>query len=234
MKEFPWFIPQQTSVTLSEKIISGLAGGLAIFLLGLLLQALPRFDFPLFMLGSIAASAVLLFAVPHSPMAQPWNLIAGHAVSALAGWCYSLIISDPILAAGMAVGTSILLMHLLNCLHPPGAATALLMVLSSTQFHQIGWLGTTLIVFNNVLITLILALLINNFLPHRRYPANQTSTANTVKPGPFITLEQSDLASALRQMNGIIDISEADLATIYQLALEHSQRRIENNQTITP
>jgi len=31
----------------------------------------------------MAASAVLLYAVPHSPLAQPWNLVGGHLFSAI-------------------------------------------------------------------------------------------------------------------------------------------------------
>jgi len=28
----------------------------------------------------MAASATLLYATPHSPLAQPWNLVGGHLV----------------------------------------------------------------------------------------------------------------------------------------------------------
>jgi len=34
-------------------------------------------------------------------------------------------ISDPLLAAGVAVGAAIFLMYVLNCLHSPGAVTPL-------------------------------------------------------------------------------------------------------------
>jgi CBS-domain-containing membrane protein len=63
-----------------------------------------------------AASTVLLFAVPHSPMAQPWNLVIGHGISALAGWCVAYLINDVVVASAIAVGVAILLMHLLNAL----------------------------------------------------------------------------------------------------------------------
>lgn len=65
-------------VSIAEKIRSVLAAGVAILLLGLALKFLPHFNYPMLMLGSMAASAVLLFAAPHSPMAQPWPLFGGH------------------------------------------------------------------------------------------------------------------------------------------------------------
>ena len=37
------------------------------------------------MVASMGASAVLLFAVPHSALAQPWNVMGGHLISALIG-----------------------------------------------------------------------------------------------------------------------------------------------------
>ena len=37
------------------------------------------------LLGSFGASAVLIFGMPRSPLAQPRNLIGGHVISALIG-----------------------------------------------------------------------------------------------------------------------------------------------------
>lgn len=220
------FMPHIAPIPLSEKICSGIAGGIAIFLLALALKYLPHDTYPLLMLGSMAASAVLLFAVPHSPLAQPWNLIGGHLLSALAGWFTILFIHDPLIAAGVAVGFAIFLMHYFNCLHPPGAATALTLVLSSTQFHSQGWQWVLLVVAINAGISLLLALLINNMLPNRQYPMPHTPPTPP-KPGPFIVLEQRDLEWALVQMKGVIDVSEEDLAEIYKLALRRAQERSE-------
>ncbi|MFX8373896.1 HPP family protein, partial [Acinetobacter baumannii] len=74
---------------------------------------------------SMGASAVLLYAVPHGALSQPWAVLAGHAVSAVAGVAAARNISDPALAAAVAVGTAILAMHYLRAIHPPGGATAL-------------------------------------------------------------------------------------------------------------
>lgn len=220
------FLPHAGAVTCAEKLRSGIAGGLAILLLAVTLKYLPQHTYPLLLLGSMAASAVLLFAVPHSPLAQPWNLIGGHLISALAGWVCILLIDNPLIAAGLAVGAAIFLMHYCNCLHPPGAATALTLVLSSAQFHSMGWQSVLLIVTINAGLSLLLAVLINNLLPGRTYPMPHVAPAPP-KPGPFISLEQRDLEWALTQMQGVIDVSAEDLAGIYELALKHAQERNE-------
>jgi CBS domain-containing membrane protein len=214
-------------VPFTEKLRNGLIGGMAILLLGWILKYLPQTDYPFVLLGSIAASVVLLFAAPHSPMAQPWPLFGGHLISALAGWLCSQLISDPLLAAGCAVGLAIFLMHYLNCLHPPGASTALTLVLFSAQFHPMGWPWVVCIVLANIVISLVLALLINNLLPGRHYPMRHTSPPIVPTNTRFkhVQLEQADIEWALTQMDGVIDVSEEDLVEIYELAIKHAQNR---------
>lgn len=227
-KEFILSFKTHTApIPLTEKIRNGLIGGIAILLLGLALKYLPQTNYPLVMLGSIAASAVLLFAAPHSPMAQPWPLVGGHLISALAGWLCSQLISDPLLAAGCAVGLAIFLMHYLNCLHPPGASTALTLVLFSAQFHPMGWPWVACIVLANIGIALVLALLINNLLPGRHYPMRHTSQPllQTDRQPKHVQLERADIEWALTQMDGVIDVSEEDLVDIYELAIKHMQNR---------
>ena len=220
------FKPQNTPAPLAEKLRSGLAGGIAILLLALALHYLPQHGYPLLLLGSMAASAVLLFALPHSPLAQPWNLIGGHFVSALAGWCTFLFIHDPLVAAGVAVGSAIFLMYVLSCLHPPGAATALTLVLGAAQFQQMGWQWVAWIVVANAGLSLLLALLINKVLPGRHYPAasapSQPKVETTVEP------EQADFEWALAEMGSAIDVSLEDLTDIYALARQHAKTRFES------
>ena len=183
------------------------------------------------MLGSMGAATFLLFVAPHSPMAQPWPLIGGNLVSALAGWGCSLLIPDHVLAASCAVGLAILLMHYLHCLHPPGAATALIMVLGSAQFHAMGWQWAVFIVVTNIGILLVLALLLNN-ITGRHYPLPQTYPHHPAPQTipPVAMLELGDIEWAIRQMNeGVIDVSEEDLAEIYELAVQHAQGRSRPN-----
>jgi CBS domain-containing membrane protein len=80
-------------------------------------------------MASLGASALLVFALPQSPMAQPWAVIAGNTVSPLIGITVIHAINDPLLAMPLAASLSILGMFVLRCLHPPAAAVALIVVL---------------------------------------------------------------------------------------------------------
>lgn len=223
----PLLKPSFDPVPLAEKIRAGLAATAGILLMGLAIRFLPQIGYPLIMFASSAASAVLLYAVPHSPMAQPWALLAGNLLSGMVGWACSLLIPDPVVAAACAVGMAVLLMHLAHCLHPPGGATALIMVLGAEQFHQHGWAWAAGTVFANTILSLLLALIINNLIPGRNYPIRMVAmpspaSENSVELGP------GDIEWALTQMDGVIDVSEQDLLDIYRLASARVKERTAN------
>ena len=222
---FKLFLPHHVPVTYAEKLRSGLAGGFAILWLGLLIEFMPQGVFPLLMLGSIAASTVLLFAVPHSPMAQPWNLVVGHAVSALAGWYVSTLVADHVIAAALAVGLAIWFMHLLDALHPPGAATALTLVLGSVEYHFMGNVWAATIIAVNVGASLLFALVINNLLPGRSYPMPRTPEPPTKRYTPLGVITRADIQQALSAMDGVIDVSEEDLLELTHRAVQHAYQR---------
>jgi CBS domain-containing membrane protein len=81
------------------------------------------------LMASLGASALLVFALPASPMAQPWAVIGGNTLSALIGISCFHLIGAPMLALPAAAALSILGMFILRCLHPPAAAVALIVVL---------------------------------------------------------------------------------------------------------
>lgn len=223
------FLPHASPIPLAEKMRSGLAGGVSILLLAWVLHYLPQHTYPLLMLGSMAASAVLLFAAPHSPFSQPWNLVGGHSVSAIAGWFCCLFIVEPALSASIAVGVAIFLMYVLRCLHPPGAATALTLVLSSAQFSVMSWQWVGEIVMVNAGLMLLFALLINNVLPGRKYPV-AFNAPTQLKMTPSVVPQQTDIEWALAQMDSVIDVSLEDLTGIYSLAQQRANNRYESSQ----
>src|SRR5688572_3543830 len=98
--------------------------------------AVPTDALTPWLIAPMGASAVLVFGVPASPMAQPWAVVAGNTLSALVGVGCSLWIPDPHLAAAAAVSVAIGAMFLLGCLHPPGGASALIVVLTQTTDPQ--------------------------------------------------------------------------------------------------
>jgi CBS domain-containing membrane protein len=88
------------------------------------------------LMASLGASALLVFALPSSPMAQPWAVIAGNTLSALVGITAAKLISEPLLAMPIAAALSILGMFILRCLHPPAAAVALIAVLGHVLHYR--------------------------------------------------------------------------------------------------
>ena len=207
-----------------EKFRSGFAAFLAALLLGLSLHFLSRSDFALMMPASMAAAAVLLFAAPHSPMAQPWPLLGGNMLSGVIGVAAVIWIPDPIWAAACAIGLSIFAMHILSCLHPPGAATAMGMVLGGDLIRQHGWewaIGNLLV---NTLLMLLLALVINNLMRGRRYPlrhAAPVAVPARVSGEP----DKEDIEWALERVGGMVDVDEEELVEICRLAAERARKR---------
>lgn len=125
----------------------------------------------LFLVGSFGASAILIYGVPKSPYAQPRNLVFGHVFSAAVGvTCALLLHQFPAIAAALAVSLAVAVMHLTNTIHPPGGATALIAVIGSDQLHQMHYWYVLSPVFSGAVIMLVVALLVNNLSPYRRYP----------------------------------------------------------------
>jgi len=81
----------------------------------------------------------------------------------------------------------------------------------------------------NVITILIIAILINDFFTRRRYPLNLIKYFSNALSKPTttsITLSHSDLEYAIKKINSFIDVTEDDLATIYQLATQHHTQAI--------
>lgn len=124
-----------------------------------------------YIIGSFGASAVLIYGAIRSPLAQPRNLVGGHVISALIGVIvYKLFYPFPWLASSIAVATAIAVMHATKTLHPPGGATALIAVIGSDKIHDLGFLYVFIPVGAGVLIMLVVALIVNNLAPSRKYP----------------------------------------------------------------
>jgi CBS domain-containing membrane protein len=88
----------------------------------------------------IGASAVLVFAVPASPLAQPRSVLGGNIISAFVGITVAVLVPQPLIAAPLAVGLAIATMMMLGCLHPPGGAVALITVIGGPAVTKAGYL----------------------------------------------------------------------------------------------
>lgn len=128
-----------------------------------------------FLLGSFGATAVLIYGAPLAEFSQPRNLVVGNAVSAAVGVTVAMHLASPTdtaLAAAVAVSSSVLFMHVLRCMHPPGGATALIAVGGGESIRDLGYWYVLFPVLVGSLILLAVALVVNNLSrnPHRHYP----------------------------------------------------------------
>jgi CBS domain-containing membrane protein len=203
-----------------EKVISAAGGFLGILGIFLISQWLLDTEVAVFIIPSMGATAVLLFAAPHAPFSQPWNVIGGHGLSALIGVACWQWIPDFALAASASVGLAIAAMYFARCIHPPGGATALAAVIGSDKLHQLGFNYGLEPVLLNALTILLVAIAFNGLFKWRRYPAHLPFRSNTspAQADPYEAISHADFVYALSHIDTFVDITEEDLLKIYKLA----------------
>jgi len=207
-----------------EKLISGLGGFTGIFLVLIMTQQVINVEDASLIVASMGASAVLLFAVPHGPLSQPWALGGGQVISAFIGVSCYLLFPNLHIAAGLAVGLSIIAMYYLRCIHPPGGATALSAVMAGPSVHALGYQYILTPVLINVLIIFAVAMLFNSLFPWRRYPSSlvRQPAVDNKKEEASESLGEKQIDYALQKLNHYVDVSNQDLENIFQLARQTS------------
>lgn len=219
------FFPKQPPVSFKEKWVAGLSAAVAISLLNVLRHEYPG-AFNDLLLASMGATAVLLFAAPHSPMAQPFPLVGGHLVSAFIGVLAQQWVPPPF-AAGMAVGGAIIAMHLLGCLHPPGGATALYAVSGGLPIWAMEYDYVIRPVATSAALMLCLGLLIHRLRRDAwHYPAPfqvMPKLESEALAEPLATPE--DIHQGLVASGAYLDVDEADLWLLFQRVEQMAQQR---------
>lgn len=211
------FKPLLAGASLPDRLIAGLGAAIAIALTILVCAGLPLAgtDLPI-IVAPLGASAVLAFAVPASPLAQPWPVVGGNTISALIGvWAFNTF-PDLAVAAGVAVGAAIIAMSLLRCLHPPGGAAALTAVIGSQGIHAAGYSFAFAPVAINSIALVSIAMFFHRMTthtyPHVPVPAPQ--------PRPPSAFHPADIDAALNEMHESFDISREDIDAL----LSHVER----------
>ncbi|GAA5896012.1 hypothetical protein JCM5296_003168 [Sporobolomyces johnsonii] len=154
------------------------------------LSSVPGFegDTPL-AIGSLGATAVLLYALPEAPLSQPRNVVGGHMISALTGVIISQLFAlsskfqTPLstdntvaapsswhalvpVAGALAVAIAIFGQQITGTIHPPGGATALI---ASSHRTTVGRYTYLLDIFLAVVWMGVWSCFVNN-LGRRHYP----------------------------------------------------------------
>lgn len=222
-----WWVTDEHPASHREKLISAVGGFIGILLVLWVSGRVLDWHGAALVVGSMGASAVLLFAVPHGSLSQPWPVIGGHLLSAAVGVTCAQWLGDPLFAAPLAVALSIAAMYYLRCLHPPGGATALVAVVGGPPIHALGYGFLLEPVLVNVLVLLLAAVLVNYAFPWRRYPRALMSAPRSAPvpalAGEKLVIAHSDLVYALSELDSYIDVSEEDLLQIYALAVRHAR-----------
>ena len=122
-------------------------------------------------IGAFGATAVLVYGAPSSPLAQPYNVLIGHIISAVIGVSvYQIIGETNWLSAALAVSLAIVAMQATRSVHPPGGASALIAVVASPEIHDLGYYYVAYPVALGAVILIGVALLSNNVLNKNRWP----------------------------------------------------------------
>jgi CBS domain-containing membrane protein len=184
---------------------------------------LPIATWPL-LVAPVGASAVLVFAVPASPLAQPWPVIGGNVVSSFVGVLVAHLVPSMALAAGIAVGAAILIMSLLRCLHPPGGAAALTAVIGGPLIAAAGYNYPLVPVAANSVVLVLAAMLFHRFSGHS-YPHRPVPVVGHQAPPASIIPHPEDIDRALEDLGETFDVSREDLDLIFRQVEFHAQQR---------
>lgn len=184
-------------------------------------------DPTLLLIAPLGATAMLAFAVPSSPLAQPWSALVGNTVSALVGVAVVLTVAEPWLALGLSVTLAMIAMMLLRATHPPAAGIALGTVLSADAVREAGFSYAFSPVFLDTALLLIVAIAFNR-ITGRVYPFRQPRE-HAPRPigdaGLRPVIKSADLTAILQHLGLDANIGAADLARLIEaahgLAAEH-------------
>jgi CBS domain-containing membrane protein len=208
----------------------GATGALiGVALAGVLGHALPAGHHWPWIVAPVGASAVLVFAVPASPLAQPWSVLGGSMISALVGLLVGHMLADvPTLAVGVAMGLAIAAMTYTRCLHPPGGACAVLGALTATSADG-SWAGLLVPLGLNVAVLIAVGWLYNNLTghawPHRPVQAPPTPQI------PWVgTYQRADLDAVLDEWDEVLDVNRDDLDALFRAVERRVARRWEDDR----
>ncbi|WP_013334242.1 HPP family protein [Gloeothece verrucosa] len=117
------------------------------------------------LMAPFGATSVLIFGVPHSPLAQPRNVIGGNCLAALASLIILHFFGSSPWAMGMAVSAAIAIMQITGTLHPPSGAVALVVMMTKPD-----WEFLLTPAFEGSIIMVLCAVIFNNLAEERTYP----------------------------------------------------------------
>lgn len=226
-------LPRQAPMRPQERLVAVVGAFAGIGLTAIALAILgPDPALPL-IIAPMGASAVLVFAVPSSPLAQPWPVLGGNGLSALAGVLAVELVPDPTLAAAAAVAGAVLLMSLARCVHPPGGAVALTAAVGGPAIQALGFGYALAPVLTSSALLVLVGLLYNRGV-RRSYPHETPPIATT--PAPRIgglVIERRDVEAALEALDEKLQLEPEDLEALVRQVMLAAEARLSDEATAT-
>ena len=219
------FRPLLANAGFGRRLVACIGAAIGIALTMVVCSQVPWIegDLPI-IVAPLGASAVLVFAVPASPLAQPWPVVGGNILSTLVGVAAFQAIPNVTVAAGVAVGCAILAMSLCRCLHPPGGAAALTAVIGSAGIHDAGYAFAFAPVGINSIALVSIGIFYHRMtaLSYPHEPASPVAVTAAVEPGG---VRVEDIDAALAETPDAFDIAREDLALLLERAEHFAQAR---------
>ena len=187
-------------------------------------------DHLLLLVASIGASIILVFVLPNSPVSQPYPLLLGNFISALIGVACAYLPLDLYLMSAICICLCLLAMFVLNCIHPPAGATAMMPVIVGPEAVG-GFYFALFPVFINMAVLVIFGSLFNRLWLKREYPVTPIPEQDPVHkhkdktPLARLGIVKDDLAGALNEYQAFLNITEKDLANVVGLAQQKAYHR---------
>ncbi|MBB6135111.1 CBS-domain-containing membrane protein [Massilia aurea] len=219
------FLPAPIQIAPREQLRSSLGALIGIFFTGVIAWFFggPIDNLPL-LAAPLGASAVLLFGVPASPLAQPWAIIGGNLIGAVTGVSCAYLIAMPLLAAAVAVAVTVMLMFSLRCVHPPSGAVAITAVLGGSKIHALGYAFVLFPIGLNSVALLAGALVYHRLTGHR-YPHRAVHKTPAANHDATEIFTRADLDAVLLRRTEILDVDVDDLESVLEEVAQESQRR---------
>lgn len=202
-----------------EALRAGLGALIGLGLTGLFLLS-PNIDLALgfYLVAPFGASAVLLFAVPNSPLAQPWSAIVGNTVGALVGVAVCLVVGDVVLRVALAVGLAITATILCRALHPPAGAVAMTAAMSPDAVAQLGfWFALAPIAIGTTALVVLAtgyARLTGRHYPFRQFDDPSKHRTEDRNPTERLGLSEHELTGILERYSQSFNLGVEDLARL--------------------
>ena len=226
------FQPTSSKVKLREKLLSTI-GAFAGLLISAMVSHVALGELNPWFIAPMGASAVLLFAVPASPLAQPWSIIGGNIIAALIGVTAPHLFSNSSVAFSVAVSTAIFIMMSLRCLHPPSGAVAMTAVLGGPAVSALGYHFVIWPVAVNSVLMLLVAILFNNLIgrryPHQAITTDHKASVSNPRPSERIGITSQDIEEVIAARTELLDISTGDLKELMMEAQQHAYQRFSGN-----